>query len=99
MECLTGSEEEPWRTTSSTSRGSGSDPLTRGTGEKHIVERDGKTFTAELAPIRDGCRLSVTIAGAGYFPVSSWTIGPRLSTSGPRRQKYVIPIASRTRTM
>ncbi len=35
----------------------------------------------------------------GYFPVSSWTIGPRLSTSGPRRQKYVIPISSRTRTM
>ena len=39
-----------------------------GTGEKHIVERDGKTFTAELAPIRDGCRLSVTIAGVDVPP-------------------------------
>jgi hypothetical protein len=39
-----------------------------GTGEKHVVERDGKTFTAELAPIRDGCRLSVTIAGVDVPP-------------------------------
>jgi hypothetical protein len=39
-----------------------------GTGEKHVVERDGKTFTAELVPIRDGCRLSVTIAGIDVPP-------------------------------
>jgi hypothetical protein len=42
-----------------------------GTGEKHVVERDGKTFTAELAPIRDGCRLSVAIAGIHVTPPSN----------------------------
>jgi hypothetical protein len=39
-----------------------------GTGDKHVVERDGKTVTAELTPIRDGCRLSVTIAGVDVPP-------------------------------
>lgn len=39
-----------------------------GTSQKHLVERDGKTFAAELAPIRDGCRLSVTIAGVDVTP-------------------------------
>lgn len=42
-----------------------------GTGEKHVVERDGKTFTAEFAPIRDGCRLNVTIAGIDVPPPAS----------------------------
>lgn len=39
-----------------------------GTAEKQVVEREGKTFTAELTPIRDGCRLSVTIAGIDVPP-------------------------------
>jgi hypothetical protein len=39
-----------------------------GTAEKYVVQREGKTFTAELAPIRDGCRLSVTIAGIDVTP-------------------------------
>jgi hypothetical protein len=39
-----------------------------GTAEKYVIEREGKTFTAELAPIRDGCRLNVTIAGVDVTP-------------------------------
>ena len=49
------------------------------TAEKHMVQREGKTFTAELAPTRDGCRLSVTIAGIDVTPLDD---GLRVSRRG-----------------
>src|SRR5687768_17980915 len=39
-----------------------------GTAEKNVVERDGKTFTTEIVPIRDGCRFGLEIAGIDVPP-------------------------------
>jgi len=39
-----------------------------GTKDKHVVTRRGATFTAEISPIRDGCRLSIAIAGVEVSP-------------------------------
>jgi len=66
-----------------------------GTGEKHVVERDGKTLTTEIAPIRDGSRLSVTIAGidvppptnTDYFERGLFTAYPEFGTVGIRDDK------------
>jgi hypothetical protein len=66
-----------------------------GTGEKHIVERDGKTFTTEIVPIRDGCRFGVEIAGidvppptnSEYFERGLFTAYPEFGTVGIRDDK------------
>ena len=63
-----------------------------GTGETRVVERDGKTFTTEITPIRDGCRLSITIAGidvpppanSEYFERGLFTSYPEFGTVGIR---------------
>jgi hypothetical protein len=66
-----------------------------GTSDEHVVERDGKTFTAEITPIRDGCRLTVTITGidvpapasGDYFERGLFAPYPEFGTFGIRDDK------------
>jgi hypothetical protein len=59
-----------------------------GTGEKHVVERDGKTFTAEIVPIRNGYRLRVAIVRVTVWDVNADRAGRDLRVRARRAFKF-----------